>query len=374
VHIFADTDLMVFLATIVQIFILGPAQLRKNLRPMPKSFDVETVTSESLSEAQEEYLKGFDEKLAGLNYWPVHTYRAANFGRNLLRSYVNPMEPVRCALMIVEVTANVNGVSSSAHSSTVEFFTYFSDESVLVTRNMKLKSVFDEPPYRITQECPRVTDPAELHRRHITYLEQLNRVAKPPAGDAAAIAKEFQQGHERFCAYQLQRGNLRSDASGNWYLMTAKVHWRGIMNYLNPFMQRFAFSKFMPAALSGIALPVLGSLYFAPVAARFAPTLGMPGRFLPDLVTLTSFALAGAMVGFWLQKSNFLWTFIFTYLGVGAILGFHNHPLPYGTIAALTAHAVAQSQKRQRLILQPTTPSAKPGPGASVLTAKIGSR
>src|SRR5690348_18470197 len=79
----------------------------------------------------------------------------------------------------------------------------------------------------------------------------------------------------------------------------------------------------------------------------------LPILELAQMVTLGSFALAGALVGFFLQKSNFLWTFIFTYLGVGAILGFHSSPLPYSTIAALVAHAVAQWQKTQKLILQP---------------------
>lgn len=362
---FGDTDLVVFLATVGQIFVLGPAQLRKNVRPMPKVFDIETVRRESLTETQRHCLAEFDEKLARLNYQPVHTYRAANYGQNLLRSYFNPSEPARCVLMIVEVTVNVNGVRSSNHSSTLEFFTFFTDESVLVTRNMRIKSVFEEPPYRITQECPRVSDPAELRRRHLARLEQISRVPRSPASDPVAIAKEFQRGHERFCEYQLSRGNLRRDPTGNWYFTTAKVHWRGIMNHLNPFVQRFAFSKFLPAALSGIALPVLGSEFLAPAIARSAMMARFQGFDLVQMVTLGSFALAGALVGLFLQKSNFLWTFIFTYLGVGAILGFHSDPLPCSTIAALVGHAVAQRQKTQKLILQPNAPRPKSVAAAS---------
>ena len=356
---FGDIDVVVFLATVGQIFASGPAQLRKNVRPLPKVFDIETVRPESLTEAQQRYLAEFDAKLARLNYQPVHTYRAANYGRNLLRSYINPTEPIRCVLMIVEVTVNVNGVRSSNHSSTLEFFTFFADESVLVTRNMRLRSVFEEPPYRTTQECPRVSDPAELRRRHLTRLEQINLVPRSPASDPVAIAKEFQRGHERFCEYQVSRGNLRIDPSANWYFTTAKVHWRGIMNHLNPFVQRFAISKFLPAAVSGITLPILGSEFFAPLIAHSQAMARFPGVELGEMVTLFSFALAGAAVGLFLQKSNFLWTFIFTYVGVGAILGFHSSPLPYSTIAALVGHAVAQWQKTQKLVLQANAPRAK---------------
>lgn len=368
---FRDTDLVVFLATVGQIFVLGPAQLRKNVRPLPKVFEIETVRPESLTETQQRHLAGFDDKLARLNYRPVHTYRAVNYGQNLLRSYINPTEPVRCVLMIVEVTVNVNGIRSSNHSSTLEFFTYFTDESVLVTRNMRIKSVFEEPPYRITQECPRVSDPAELRRRHIAYLQQMNRLPKSPANAPASIAQEFQSGHERFCEYQLSRGNLRLDPCRNCYFTTAKVHWRGILNHLNPFVQRFALAKFLAAALSGIALPVLGSEFLGPLIARSQPMAGLPGLEVAQIVTLTSFALAGALVGLLLQKSSFLWTFIFTYLGVGAILGFHSSPLPCSTIAALVGHAVAQWQKNRNLILQPKTSLPKSVAAASAGAALL---
>lgn len=350
--LFGDADLFVFLATVARILILGPLRLRKNVRPLPRQFQIEHLPMEALTEAQQKYLRAFDEKIAKLNYWPVATYRAANYGRNLIRSYVNPTEPVRCVLMVVEVTVNVNGVRSSAHTSTIEFFTFFADDTVLVTRNMSRKTVFEEPPYRTTQECPRVSDPGELRRRHLSRLQQLGRVPRSPASDAAAISREFQSGHERFCQYQLERGNLRPDASGNWFFTTAKVHWRGIANFLNPFVQRFAISRFLPAALAGIVLPVLARLFFAPMLAGASAAWDIAPDVAARLAVVGGYVAAGAMVGTLLQKSNFLWTFLFTYVAVGAILGFGATPLPYGTIAALTADAFARRAKRKRLILQ----------------------
>lgn len=342
----SDADALVFLSTLARILIFGPLHLRRNAHPLPRRYEIESIPAEALTEAQQRHLQKFDDKMAVLNYRPVATYRAANYGTNMIRSYVNPAEPVRCVLMMVEVTVNVSGVRSSAHSSTIEFFTFFADDTVLVTRNMQLRSLFDELPYRTTQECPRVTDPGELRRRHLAAMEKLNRVPKPPASDFTAISREFQTSHERFCQYQLGRRNLRPDRSGELYLTTAKVHWRGIRNFLNPFAQRFVMARFVPAAMAGIALPVFAHFYASSMLAAGG------NDATAKLAVAICYAAAGAVVGACLQKSNFLWTFIFTYLAAGAIVGFGTNPLPYGTIAAVSADVFARWQKRRKLILQ----------------------
>ena len=362
-QLFADTDLVVFLCTVAQILLFGPFQLRKNLPRFPQTLDIEVVPHETLGEAHRKYLQSYDDKLAKLNYWPTITYRAANFGRNLLRSYVNPTEPVRCVLMMVEVPVNVNGVRSTGRSSTLEFFTHFTDDSILVTRNMRLKTVFENLPNRVMQECPRISDPAELRRRHMVRLQELNRSPKSPASSAESVFKEFQQSHQRFCSYQLERGNLQTDATGTWYSCTSKVHWRGIFNFLNPFGQRFSAKRFVPAALSGVALPVVASLFLAPAVAHSALVSGLSEGSATNLVMLGSYLLAGAAVGFLLQKSNFLWTFIFTYLGVGVIVGFHPAPFPYSTVAALVAYGAAQLRK-----VQPPLPHPK---ARSLISASV---
>lgn len=360
-RILADTDLLVFTYTLGRILFVSPFQLMlsRGRRAIPKSLQMEEVSPESLSENQTEYLQAYDGKFAELNYQPTATYRASNFGQNLIRSYVNPLEPVRAIVMIVEVTVNVNRVASSAHSCTMEFITRFTDDTVLVTRNMQRKSLFDDPPFRITQECPQTTRPSELRRKHLSKLQKLGRTPISASCDFASIAKEVQQGHERFSAFQLERGAYRVNPVTDRYETTAKVHWRGIRNHFNPVLhvQRFPRWRFATAALIGIALPVLALLRVAPLAANHAQDLGLPGSLASGLTMLSAYALAGAVIGYGVRTSNFLWSFIFTYLAVGAIAGFHISPMPYSTLAGSIAHVVARWAKRRRLILNQAKPS-----------------
>lgn len=362
-RVFADTDLLVFLYTLGRILLFSPLRLAQNRsgRYVPGSLEFEELSPGSLSEAQAKYLETYDRKLADLNYQPTATYRTTNinFGKNLIRSYVNPLEPIRAVVMIVEVTVNVNGILSSAHSCTTEFITRFTDETALITRNMQRKTLFDNPPFRITQECPRVSEPAELRRRHLSKLEQMDRVPNSARSDFTSIVEEVQEGHRRFLSYQLERGAYRLNPRTGGYETTAKVHWRGIRNHLNPFLhlQRAPQWRFPAAAALGIGTPVLASLFIAPTAARHAVELSLPASLASGLTMLSAYALAGTAIGFLVQRSNFLWTFLITYLAVGAILGFHIHAMPYSTLAGIIAHVVAQSAKRRRLILQPTVPA-----------------
>jgi hypothetical protein len=357
VRLFPDTDLMVFLCSLGRILFLSPLHLRGR-HGVPASLQLEELFPGSLTETQEKYLQAYDQKFAQLNYQPTTTYRTTNYGRTLIRSYVNPLEPVRAVVMILEVAVNVNGVTSSAHSCTLEFMTHFTDGAALTTRNMQRKTLFDNPPFRVTEECPRVSDPGELRRRHLSKLAELKRSPLPAVCDFAGIVKEINDGHQRFLKYQEQTGAVRLNPSGDRYDLTSRVHWRGIRNHLNPFLhiQRFPRWRFLSAALLGIAAPVLTTMFVAPAAAQRAAEMGIPASLASGLSMLSAYAFAGIAIGYLLQSSNFLWTFIFTYLGVGAIVGFHIHPLPYSTFAAAIAHVAAQLAKRRRLILQPADP------------------
>ena len=356
-RVFPDTDLMVFLYTLGRIVVLGPLHLAQNRsrRAIPTTLQYEELSPASLTDAQQKYLQTYDRKFAEVNYQPTSTYRTTNFGKNLIRSYVNPLESVRAIVMIVEVTVNVNGVVSSAHSCTLEFVSCFTDGTYLVTRNMQRKTLFDDPPFRVTQECPRVSDPGELRRRHLSKLEKLGRTPLSPPSDFASIVKEIKEQHQRFSQFQVERGAYRLNPTSGCYETTPKIHWRGIRNHLNPFLhlRRLPTWRFAVAALIGIGAPALTAMLVAPAAANRAQELGLPSFLGSGLMTLAAYALAGIAIGYCVQKSNFLWSFTLTYLGVGAVLGFHSYPLPYSTFAATIAHVVAQSAKRKRLILQP---------------------
>ena len=104
---------------------------------------------------------------------------------------------------------------------------------------MELKTVMDTPDYRIVQECPQVTDLAHLKKKHEARSASMGTPVSPPR-DVESLFAEGQIDHERFSAYQVQRGILRLNPLGDAYLATDKAFNRGIRNFFNPFAQRIS--------------------------------------------------------------------------------------------------------------------------------------
>jgi hypothetical protein len=234
----------------------------------------------------------------------------------------------------------------------MSFHTRFTDDTILTTRNMKLKSVLDRPPYQIVQECPQISEPSEMKRRHDARAQSMGCPVAPPA-DAASTFKDLQSEHERFSAYQLASGCYRLLPGGNSYAVADKAHWRGIRNHLNPFAHRFSAARFLPAALLAAALPVLALLKLAPAAAEAARHVGFPPLAAADAVTLACYLVAGAVIGYVLEHQTFVWVFMLTYLSVRIFAGTDLGPVPYSAFAGAVAYSVAQAKKRRRAVLLP---------------------
>jgi hypothetical protein len=175
----------------------------------------------------------------------------------------------------------------------------------------------------------------------------------PPAADAASIFKEANREHERFSAYQLSRGIYRMHPDGNGYVLSDKTLRRGIRNFLNPFAHRFSLRSFLPAALAGVALQVIGILMLAPKAADAAQATGFPPVIASDMMTCACYLVAGALVGYFLERHTFVWAFLITYVAVHVVVGPSPQPLPYSLFAGLVAHAAARAKRRSGVVLQP---------------------
>lgn len=347
-----DLDLFAFFYTVGVILFGSLPRLRKNARAIPLQYQFEELPPQALSEAQSKYLASYDKKLAAMNYSPVSTFRSLNFARALIRSYSNPMETSRCVVIILATTVKVKGKPSVTNSCTMEFITRFSDDKILITRNARLKSVMDNPDFRIVQDCPSVTEPFELKKKHDARAASLG-CPVPPAADAASIFKEANREHERFSAYQLTRGIYRMHPDGNGYVLSDKTFRRGIRNFLNPFAHRFSLRSFLPAALAGVALPVIGILMLAPKAANAAQAAGFPPAIASETMTCACYLLAGALVGYFLERHTFVWAFLITYVAVHVVVGPSPQPLPYSLFAGLVAHAAARAKRRSGVVLQP---------------------
>lgn len=85
---------------------------------------------------------------------------------------------------------------------------------------------------------------------------------------------------------------------------------------------------------------------------EYAVKTGLDATLSSILVLGASYILAGAAVGVILEKSQFVWGFLFCYVGVHLLTGWWISPVPFGLIAAIVGHGVAQMRKRQRLILR----------------------
>jgi hypothetical protein len=346
-----DFDMVAFAWTTLKVIFGSKARLRKNARPIPMRFEVELIAEDQLTAVQREYLKPIDAQLLALNYRPLCTFRAKNFGANLVRRYANPADPASCALTVVEVKVEVNGVKGVKNSCSAEFATRFSEGKRLSTRNMALKSLFDQPPYRTVQECPNITNLAELKRKHDALARNFGAPC-PASQDAASVLEEFQVEHERYSKYQVECGNYRMAPDGNSYLLSDRVYERGIRNHFLPFGKRISLAHVLFSALIGSVLPLFGILKLAPWLAR-GPYQDIAGILPISCVAIAAcYLLAGIIMGLVCDVQKFTWIMIITYLPAHLVAGWSFGLYPYSTIAFLGSYYAAQALRRRSLVLQ----------------------
>lgn len=351
-----DPDLTVFLLTVGVIVFASMPALRRNSVPVPFKWECDEVPSSQLTESQARFFSPYDEKLAAMGYFPVCTYRVRNYAHNLIRAYYNGADTARCYVMAVELTTQVGNVRSLGVSSLLTFHTQYTDGRMFTTRNSKLKSVLDNPPFRIVQEAPNVSDPTKMKALHDARAKELGCPIPAPS-TPTALFKAVQEEHERFCAHQVAAGSFKLFPDG-YYRLTNKPFWRGIHNFLNPFVHRIPLTKLIPVSLLGAALPVLGIAWLAPAAAQAAQQNGFPPSTVAHLAILTSYMLAGALIGYVLEQHCFVWVFLITYVAVHLVAGL-NPGGAYSAFAGWIAHYVGQAKNRSRAILIPQAQPAK---------------
>jgi hypothetical protein len=346
-----DGDLLAFLWTTAKVVFGSKPQLRKNALPIPVRYQREVVADSSLSEAQKKYLAPLHSQLEALNYRPMCTYRVTNYGANLIREYSNLADPASCTLTIVEVQTDVNGAKGAKNSHVVNFTTRFSGGTWLTTRNMELKTVMETPDYRIVQECPHVTDLAQLKKKHDARSTSMGGPVSPPR-DVESVFAEGQKDHERFSAYQVQRGILRLNPQGDAYLITDKAFNRGIRNFFNPFAQRISLPTVLFSVLIGAVLPLFGVLKLAPaVAERLGPATPI-GIGPSTLAIAACYALAGIILGFIGEAQSYVWVMLITYVPAHLLGGSTLGWFPYSTLAFGISYLVCQAKRKRQFVLQ----------------------
>jgi hypothetical protein len=349
--LFPDGDLLAFFWTTAVVVLGSRGQIRKNTRPIPVKYDLVELPQAALTEAQIKYLQPLDRQLEALNYRQECTFRATNYGQNLMRRYTNPVDPASCELTVVEVKAKVGNAETVRNMNVVCFTSRLSDGRRLSTRNMPLKTVMDRLPHQIMQEYPGLTDLAALKRKHDSRADELGPAFSPPHG-AEAIFSEMQQEHERFSSHQVAQGVLRRTADGTGYEITNKAANRGIINFFNPFSKRISIPQLIFTALVGAFLPLLGILRIAPAVAAVTHDSSLGLFSASTLVIAACYALAGAVISLAGGPDSYTWVMLVTYLPAHFLAGWSFGWMPYSCMAHLVAHYVSQAKQRRGLVLQ----------------------
>jgi hypothetical protein len=343
-----DLDLLAFLATAARILFGSMPNLQKNAVPIPANYEYKEVSSESMSKEQKEFFAPYDKQLSELQYSPMCTYRVKNYGANLMRRYINPTDRAACTVMAVEVRTTVDGIENRKLASNVSFFTLFTDGKQLTTRNMKVRTVLDHPPEYVVQECPFEEDLRTMKKKHDARAAKLG----VPVGAEMSVPRVFefyQKQHRQFSEFQVQRGTYQRTASG--YAVGKKAFWRGIRNFLVPFAERFSATRLVLAGILAVGMPAYAHLRVLPILMRHTGQVGFNWPLVAVLVLSAGYVLAGTAVGLLLEKGQFVWGFLFCFVGVHLLTGWWTSPAPFGLIAAVVGHAVAQMRKRRELIL-----------------------
>lgn len=346
-----DLDMLMFFTVNLKLILGTRERARKSTRRIPLKYQFVEIPAEQLTQAQRDYLKPIDDQLAALNYFPLATFRVANYGANLLRRYSNPTDPVSCALTVVEVKVKVGETEGVRNSSHVEFASRFPDGRRLITRNLSRKSLFDQPPWRITQDCPNVTNLSELKRKHDARAKGIG-IPVSASQDIAKVFEELQAEHERFSNFLVQRGIYKVAPEGGAYAVTEKVHFRGLLNHYLPFGRRLSFSKLLFSALVGAVFPLFGILRLAPMFAGLRTGLPFFGMSAAQMAIFASYAAAGVVIGYVCEGQKFSWIYLITYVPAHWVAGWSFGIFPYSAVTHLVNYYAGQFRRRQNLILQ----------------------
>ena len=336
-------DLMLshLLWTIAIMLVIGLPLIRSNTR-LPRVLQFATLQPTSLTPAQAEFFRGYDEKLGAMGYYPGPIYTVPNLsGRNLSRVYFNSSEATYANVATLTSAKGQRGLSY------LEFITRYQDGSSLTTKNADISTVFPAMPGRLSQNCPGVADVAELRRRHDARRAGLTASSEVFVSEKDFFTR-FQDAHQKWGDYQVQRGILRSDPAAGLYRGTLALGLRGVRNFLNPFADNFTFPRFAIGLLFGLGLPVAAILN----PGNFARVVQWQGA-TPDqthqLVLLVAYLLGGAVVGYLFTGKSFIWGFLLGY--VSWLVFPRQTNVGYVLVMSIVAHQVAKWRfRRERLV------------------------
>jgi hypothetical protein len=306
---------------------------------LPAELDIATVPDDGLTPEQGAYFQRLDEKMRGLGYAPQLNFTVLNFqGGTLSRVYTGAYDAAVLGAHLMRGHAALDESQVSAQNYQ-EWITRYEDGTTLTTRNAELGELFDRLPGQVVQDVvgAGVVDLKGRHDRRAREL--LGRV--PRHVTAAQGIEEFKDYHRRWCAFQVERGLMVRDATGEKVHPTVRTALRGVFNFLNPLADNFTWPRFLAGVVAGAGLPLAAALAadlgFLPGPSWVGPALAATG--------------AGAVIGVVFTGKAFVWSLLLGYLPL-RLLG--EDPVPQLLLAlwmGFVAESVARVQDRRRLLV-----------------------
>lgn len=217
---------------------------------------------------------------------------------------------------------------------------------------MPLKTLQDQPPGRVVQECRQVTRIAELKRRHDRRASQMGPAIAPVSG-AKAVFEEQRREHQTLAQYQLQRGIYRLAPSGEEYELTDKAWGRGVLNYFNPFARRIVWPELLLSALVGCVLPLLTIVVIAPQLREHLEGVAVAMiLFVTMVVIAVAYALAGIIIGASSDWAPSYWIMLVSYVPTHVMAGWSFGWFPYSTTMFVFSFLTMQARRRRNLLFE----------------------
>lgn len=308
-------ELTVLAAVFVLIAALGVPVITRAVW-LPRELSFREVEDEQLSAKQLAYFLALDNELAALGYRPRLSFEVSNLqGGNLTRVYQSDQEPAVVAASCLRGESAVPGAPPTAENY-VEWVTRHDDGTILTTRNVSISDLFELMPHEIRQECPGESSLERLKRRHDLRAEEL-RVRGPRFPHGRDLLAEFQEHHDRWCAFQESKGLLKFDPERLVYRARAKAAWRGVANFLNPMADNFTLRRFALGLILGAGLPVLGVLGAErPELVRVTEMIGVAPKIGAWVLLGLSFSAGGAAVGALFTSKSLVWALLLGYVPI----------------------------------------------------------
>lgn len=190
-----------------------------------------------------------------------------------------------------------------------EFCTKY-DEVEVCANNAQISDLLYQPPWSHVVRRPDISDPEVLMSLHRQACAKYGRGAIRRV-EASQFGPIFQESNSRNMDYQVERGILKKDSTGQWYSPTAKLALRGVGNYLNPVRDNFTWRRVAFGYVGAVALAAAGwACFILDAASHVEVPLPLDDSMVNLLLLGLGHILGGVVIGLGFGGKSFVWSIL----------------------------------------------------------------